>query len=51
MGLIQAFHQEEEQFKRFTQHNKSYWQANLREIRSNVFFSTGLSIFLAMWLW
>lgn len=56
MSLIQAFHQEKEQIKRFTAHNESYWQANLREIRSNVFFNRtfeilgNLSLVLVVWL-
>jgi ATP-binding cassette subfamily B multidrug efflux pump len=56
MSLIQAFHQENEQFKRFTEHNESYWKANLREIRSNVFFNRSfeilgnLSLVLVVWL-
>lgn len=56
MSLIQAFHQEKEQIKRFSVHNESYWQANLREIRSNVFFNRtfeilgNLSLVLIVWL-
>jgi ATP-binding cassette subfamily B multidrug efflux pump len=56
MSLIQAFHQEKEQTKRFLAHNESYWQANLREIRSNVFFNRtfeilgNLSLVLIVWL-
>jgi ATP-binding cassette subfamily B protein len=56
MSLIQAFHQEKEQIKRFTEHNESYWQANLREIRSNVFFNRtfeilgNMSLVLIVWL-
>jgi ATP-binding cassette subfamily B multidrug efflux pump len=56
MSLIQAFHQEKEQTKRFSAHNESYWQANLREIRSNVFFNRtfeilgNLSLVLIVWL-
>jgi ATP-binding cassette subfamily B multidrug efflux pump len=44
MNLIQAFHQEKEQEKRFTEHNKSYLQANLREIRTNVLFNRSFDI-------
>jgi ATP-binding cassette, subfamily B, multidrug efflux pump len=56
MSLIQAFHQEKEQIKRFAEFNESYWQANLREIRSNVFFNRtfeilgNLSLVLIVWL-
>jgi ATP-binding cassette subfamily B multidrug efflux pump len=56
MSLIQAFHQEKEQTKRFSALNESYWQANLREIRSNVFFNRtfeilgNLSLVLIVWL-
>jgi ATP-binding cassette subfamily B multidrug efflux pump len=56
MSLIQAFHQEKEQIKRFSAFNESYWQANLREIRSNVFFNRtfeilgNLSLVLIVWL-
>jgi ATP-binding cassette subfamily B multidrug efflux pump len=56
MSLIQAFHQEKEQIKRFSVHNESYWQANLREVRSNVFFNRtfetlgNLALVLIVWL-
>jgi ATP-binding cassette subfamily B multidrug efflux pump len=56
MSLIQSFHQEKEQIKRFSELNESYWQANLREIRSNVFFNRtfeilgNLSLVLIVWL-
>lgn len=44
MGLIQAFHQEEEQLNRFTERNQSFWEANVREIRSNVLFNRSFDI-------
>nr|WP_261381739.1 ABC transporter ATP-binding protein [Paenibacillus cremeus] len=44
MNLIQAFHQEEEQTKQFTDRNKQYFMANLREIRSNVLFNRSYDI-------
>ncbi|GAB2673330.1 ABC transporter ATP-binding protein [Paenibacillus thermoaerophilus] len=39
MSLIQAFHQEKEQKKRFTRHNEKYWMESLREIRNSVTFN------------
>lgn len=56
MSLIQAFHQEEEQNKRFNEQNQRFLKANLREIRSNVFFNRtfdilgNLSLVLMVWL-
>lgn len=56
MNLIQAFHQEKEQQSLFTDRNKSYFQANLREIRTNVLFNRSfdilgnLSIAFIVWL-
>ncbi|WNR42618.1 ABC transporter ATP-binding protein [Paenibacillus roseipurpureus] len=44
MHLIQAFHQEKEQMKRFTERNTSYFGANLREIRTNVLFNRSFDI-------
>lgn len=44
MNLIQAFHQEKEQQSQFTDRNKSYLQANLREIRTNVLFNRSFDI-------
>ncbi|WP_172251828.1 ABC transporter ATP-binding protein [Saccharibacillus deserti] len=44
MGLIQSFRQEEEQFGRFTEQNRNYWNANLRQIRSNVLFNRTFDI-------
>lgn len=44
MHLIQAFHQENEQMKRFVDRNSSYFQANLREIRTNVLFNRSFDI-------
>lgn len=39
MNLIQAFHQEREQQREFDERNRHYYQANLREIRTNVLFN------------
>lgn len=56
MNLIQAFHQEREQQRRFTDSNRTYLRANLREIRTNVLFNrsfdmlSSLSIALVTWL-
>ncbi|UJF31325.1 ABC transporter ATP-binding protein [Paenibacillus hexagrammi] len=56
MHLIQAFHQEREQMKRFTERNQGYFQANLREIRTNVWFNRSfdllgnLSVAFITWL-
>ncbi|TFE22838.1 ABC transporter ATP-binding protein [Cohnella luojiensis] len=56
MNLIQAFHQEKEQEKQFRKRNESYFQANLREIRTNVLFNrsfdilSNLSIALVTWV-
>lgn len=44
MGLIQAFRQEEEQTRRFSEHNESYWQGNMREVRANVLFNRTFDI-------
>lgn len=44
MGLIQSFRQEEEQLGRFTEQNRNYWNANLRQIRSNVLFNRTFDI-------
>lgn len=56
MNLIQAFHQEKEQENEFADRNKSYFQANLREIRTNVLFNRSfdilgnLSVAFVVWL-
>lgn len=56
MQLIQAFHQESEQQNRFAERNKVYFQANIREIRTNVLFNRSfdllgnLSVAFVMWL-
>ncbi|WP_424767397.1 ABC transporter ATP-binding protein [Paenibacillus sp. sgz302251] len=56
MNLIQAFHQEEEQGKQFTERNQSYFRANVREIRTNVLFNrsfeilSNLSIAFVTWI-
>jgi ATP-binding cassette subfamily B multidrug efflux pump len=44
MNLIQAFHQEKEQQSQFTDRNKNYLKANLREIRTNVLFNRTFDI-------
>jgi ATP-binding cassette subfamily B multidrug efflux pump len=44
MHLIQAFHQEKEQQGRFMDHNKSYLQANQREVRTTVLFNRSFDI-------
>ncbi|MFC0213089.1 ABC transporter ATP-binding protein [Paenibacillus chartarius] len=44
MSLIQAFNQEEEQFKQFENRNRSYWKANVKEIRTNVLFNRSFDI-------
>ncbi len=44
MNLIQAFHQEKEQQSQFTDRNKNYLRANLREIRTNVLFNRSFDI-------
>lgn len=56
MGLIQSFHQEDEQVKRFAVQNKNYWEANIREIRAHVFFNRtfdilgNVALVLMVWL-
>ncbi|MED5016115.1 ABC transporter ATP-binding protein [Paenibacillus chibensis] len=56
MGLIQAFRQEEEQTRRFNEHNESYWEGNMREVRANVLFNRtfdilgNLALVLVVWL-
>ncbi|WP_238357669.1 ABC transporter ATP-binding protein [Cohnella zeiphila] len=56
MSLIQSFHQEKEQQNRFTDRNQVYFRANLREIRTNVFFNrsfdmlSSLSVAFVAWL-
>lgn len=44
MNLIQVFHQEREQQKLFTKRNRSYFRANLQEIRTNVLFNRSFEI-------
>ncbi|MCZ8514212.1 ABC transporter ATP-binding protein [Paenibacillus filicis] len=44
MNLIQAFHQEKRQEQYFTDRNTSYLEANLREIRTNVFFNRSFDL-------
>ncbi|MBY0219509.1 ABC transporter ATP-binding protein [Paenibacillus illinoisensis] len=55
MFLIQAFHQEEEQKKRFTEQNKLHLKANITQARSNVIFNRTFDILgnaaLVMMVW
>lgn len=44
MNVIQAFHQQKEQEKRFTEQNTRYYKANLREVRTNVLFNRSFDI-------
>ncbi|OXM16436.1 ABC transporter ATP-binding protein [Paenibacillus herberti] len=44
MNLVQAFHQEREQVKQFEDRNSSYYEANLREIRTNVLFNRSFDL-------
>lgn len=44
MFLIQAYHQEKEQMKRFNEQNGLYYSANIRQIRSNVIFNRTFDI-------
>ncbi|MBY9080793.1 ABC transporter ATP-binding protein [Paenibacillus sp. HN-1] len=44
MSLIQAFHQEKEQTRRFTEYNGGYLAANLREVRGSVLFNRSFDI-------
>jgi ATP-binding cassette subfamily B multidrug efflux pump len=44
MSLIQAFNQEEVQFKQFEERNQRYWKANMKEIRANVLFNRSFDI-------
>ncbi|MEW4368437.1 ABC transporter ATP-binding protein [Paenibacillus kandeliae] len=56
MGLIQIFHQEKEQTRRFTEYNSDYWQANIRQLKSNVLFNRtfdvlgNIALVLMVWL-
>ncbi|MFC5529764.1 ABC transporter ATP-binding protein [Cohnella yongneupensis] len=56
MNLTQAFHQEQEQVNRFTDRNRTYLGANLREVRTNVLFNRSfdmlgnLSVAFVTWL-
>lgn len=56
MGLIQIFHQEQEQKKRFNEYNADYWQANIEQLKSNVFFNRtfdilgNIALVLMVWL-
>lgn len=44
MNLIQAFHQQKEQQQSFDGQNKKYFQANVREVQTNVFFNRSFDI-------
>lgn len=44
MSLIQSFHQEEEQTKRFTDQNKRFLKENLREVRTSILFNRSFDI-------
>ncbi|MCR8635071.1 ABC transporter ATP-binding protein [Paenibacillus radicis (ex Xue et al. 2023)] len=44
MNLTQAFHQEKEQENQFMDRNRSYFKANLREVRTNVFFNRSFDV-------
>lgn len=56
MGLVQAFHQEREQERQFTEQNKQYLRANLREVRATVLFNRSfdvlgnVSVALLVWI-
>lgn len=56
MNLVQSFHQEKEQIRQFKERNGLYFQANVREIRTNVLFNrtfdllSNLSIAFVTWL-
>jgi ATP-binding cassette subfamily B protein len=56
MGLVQAFHQEKEQERQFTEQNRQYLRANLREVRATVLFNRSfevlgnVSVALLVWI-
>ncbi len=56
MGLIQIFHQEKEQTRRFTEFNSDYWEANVQQLKSNVLFNRtfdvlgNIALVLMVWL-
>ncbi|MFD1957875.1 ABC transporter ATP-binding protein [Paenibacillus thailandensis] len=56
MSLIQAFHQEKEQTRQFTERNAQYLKENLREVRATVSFNRtfdmlgSISVALVVWL-
>jgi ATP-binding cassette subfamily B protein len=56
MNLVQVFHQQKEQGKQFDERNSLYFQANIREIRTNVVFGrtfdilSNLSIAFVTWI-
>ncbi len=56
MSLIQAFHQEKEQKSRFSDRNRAYFGANLKEVSTNVLFNRsfdilgGLAVAFVTWL-
>ncbi|MFD1885828.1 ABC transporter ATP-binding protein [Paenibacillus wenxiniae] len=56
MALIQIFHQEKEQTRRFTEFNSDYWEANVQQLKSNVLFNRtfdvlgNIALVLMVWL-
>lgn len=56
MSLIQAFHQEKEQRRQFTDRNRQYLKENLREVQASVMFNRSfeilgnVSVALIVWL-
>ncbi|CAM4325106.1 ABC transporter ATP-binding protein/permease [Paenibacillus alkaliterrae] len=56
MNVVQVFHQQKEQEKQFNERNSLYFQANIREIRTNVVFGrtfeilSNLSIAFVTWI-
>ncbi len=56
MSLIQAFHQEKEQNRRFTEGNRQYLKESLREVRATILFNRSfdllgnVSVALVVWI-
>lgn len=56
MNVVQVFHQQKEQVKQFDERNESYFQTNIREIRTNVVFGrtfdilSNLSVAFVTWI-
>lgn len=56
MNLIQVFHQEKEQQREFTERNEGYFRANMKEVKTQVWFRcsfdilSNLSIAFVTWL-